>query len=137
MGETLPIYFPEEEKEKYTEQAEAAGQSHGGWCRDRLRAGVLLWETGAFDRDALDAAIGGDEDSTRRTGGSSGVGGGETSAMAERVHANLGINEYTTIDELTELLFDQLEAEVADALKQLSDDDRIEHHPAKGYRRES
>lgn len=121
----------EEEKQRYSRLADESGaSSRSQFVRERLRAGVMLWEaSGGFDTELLDRPF----DDQQNASEDSLTDHDRSDALAEVRHSicrKLSTSDPTSIQELEAAIVRDL---VADALYDLQQQGRVENVPTKGY----
>lgn len=116
-----------EEVAEWEDRAERQDLSRSEWARQKIRAGMRLWEAnGGFNHDEFDQLLQGGES---KTGESRGDGSAE-SQIKQLIKRNLSVTEPVGQSELEAVMIDVMN----DALYDLQQKDEIEHIPGEGYR---
>ena len=138
--EKFSITGPDDEVQRWKEEAEELGITQSRYGRERVRAGRRLWSAGEFQVDNLGQLLNGED----QTGKSASPSGDKSLATVEqdltetilRELPRSGAREPVELPELRQLVFgtkEEQEEAILDALEKLGEQDRAERTMKGGY----
>lgn len=124
-----PVSFtaPVGEVDEWEKQAEKQDLSRSEWVRQRIRAGMRLWDSeGDFNPEELDRVL----QTKQNSASGSSTGNSAESQVRDLIMRNLSVTEPIEVEELQEIVIDVMNG----ALYDLQQESQVEHVPGEGYR---